>query len=111
MGYTEINFIENDQFCFNNFFKSFKEAIFSPKLILHDALKVSKIEVPRDVRNSKSKDMARSNENGLNIKQRQVPNVTGPGVSVLCWISAPVAMFYGNLPKFDDKVKIGNKVL
>ena len=32
------------------------------------------------------------------------------GVSVLCWLAAPVAMFYGNLPKFDNKVKIGNKV-
>ena len=32
------------------------------------------------------------------------------GVSVLCWLAAPVAMFYGNLPKFSNKVKIGNKV-
>ena len=32
------------------------------------------------------------------------------GVSVLCWLAAPVAMFYGNLPKFGNKVKIGNKV-
>ena len=31
------------------------------------------------------------------------------GVSVLCWLAVPVAMFYGNLPKF-NKVKIGNKV-
>ena len=41
----------------------------------------------------------------------QVPNGTGPGVvSVLCWLAAPVAIFYGNLQKFGDKVKIGNKV-
>ena len=32
------------------------------------------------------------------------------GVNVLCWLAAPVAMFYGNLPKFCNKVKIGNKV-
>ena len=32
------------------------------------------------------------------------------GVSVLCWLAAPVAMFYGNLPKLGNKVKIGNKV-
>ena len=32
------------------------------------------------------------------------------GVSVLCWLAAPVAMFYGNFPKFGNKVKIGNKV-
>ena len=28
------------------------------------------------------------------------------GVSVLCWLAAPVAMFYGNLPIFGNKVKI-----
>ena len=38
--------------------------------------------------------------------QDQVPG----GVSVLCWLAAPVAMFYGNLPRFGNKVKIGNKV-
>ena len=32
------------------------------------------------------------------------------GVSVLCWLAAPVAMFYVNLPKSGNKVKIGNKV-
>ena len=32
------------------------------------------------------------------------------GVSVLCWLAAPVAMFYGKPPKFGNKVKIGNKV-
>ena len=32
------------------------------------------------------------------------------GVSVLCWLAAPVAMFYGNLPKYGNKVKIGNKI-
>ena len=28
------------------------------------------------------------------------------GVSVHCWLAASVAMFYGNLPKFDIKFKI-----
>ena len=32
------------------------------------------------------------------------------GVSTLCWLSALVAMLYGNFPKFGNKVKIGNKV-
>ena len=32
------------------------------------------------------------------------------GVSVLCWLAAPVAMFFGNRPKFGIKVKTGNKV-
>ena len=31
--------------------------------------------------------------------------------SVRCWLAAPVAMFYGNLPNFVNKVKIGNKVM
>ena len=31
------------------------------------------------------------------------------GVSVLCWLAAPVAMFYGNLSIFGNEVKIGNK--
>ena len=34
------------------------------------------------------------------LEQMQVRNGTGPGpggVSVLCWLAAPVAMFYGNL--------------
>ena len=47
------------------------------------------------------------------LEQMQVPNGTGPGVrrsNILCWLAAPVAMFYGNLPKFGNKVKISNKV-
>ena len=32
------------------------------------------------------------------------------GVSVLCWLTTPYAMSYGNLPKFVNKVQIGNKV-
>ena len=32
------------------------------------------------------------------------------GVSVLCWLAAPVVMFYGSLPKFGNNVKIGNMV-
>ena len=41
--------------------------------------------------------------------QMEHDQVSG-GVSVLCWLAAPVGMFYGNLPKFGNKVKIGNKV-
>ena len=43
------------------------------------------------------------------LEQTGQDQVSG-GVSVLCWLAAPVAMFYGNLPKFGNKVKIGNKV-
>ena len=60
--------------------------------ITENCYSVSKKEVPRDVRNWKSENMTSS----LNI----VPNGTGPlteGVSVLCWLAAPVARFYGNL--------------
>ena len=32
------------------------------------------------------------------------------GVSVLCWLAAPVEMFFENLSKFGHKVKIGIKV-
>ena len=32
------------------------------------------------------------------------------GVSVLCWLATLVAMFYGNLPKFGNKIKILSKV-
>ena len=28
------------------------------------------------------------------------------GVSVLCWLVTPIAMFYGNLPKFSNNVKM-----
>ena len=31
------------------------------------------------------------------------------GVSILCWLAASVAIFYGNLQKYGNKVKIGNK--
>ena len=41
--------------------------------------------------------------------QMRQDQVSG-GVSVLCWLAAPVAMFYENLPKFGNKVKIGNNV-
>ena len=40
----------------------------------------SKIEVHRDVRNPKSRNITSSGENGLNIRTIQVPNGTGPGV-------------------------------
>ena len=32
------------------------------------------------------------------------------GVSVICWLAPPVAMFSGNLQKFGNKVEIGKKV-
>ena len=32
------------------------------------------------------------------------------GVSVLCWLAAPIVMFYGKLPKFENKVKISSKI-
>ena len=37
-------------------------------------------------------------------------NQVSGGVSALCWLAAPVAMFYVNLPKFGNKVEIGSKV-
>ena len=39
------------------------------------------------------------------LEQMQVPNWTGPGVSVPCWLAAPVAMFYGNLQNLVIKSK------
>ena len=33
-------------------------------------------------------------------------NQVSGGVSVLFWPAAPVAMFYGNLPKFGNKVNV-----
>ena len=47
------------------------------------------------------------------LEQMQVPNGTeqvSGGVSVHCWLAAPVSMFYGYLKNFGNKVKIGNKV-
>ena len=68
----------------------------------------NKIEVPRDDRNSKSENMTSSGENGLNIRENARPKMGQDqvfgGVSVLCWLSAPVSMFYGNLPKFSKSV-------
>ena len=32
------------------------------------------------------------------------------GVSVLCWLAEPVAMFYENFTEFCNKVKFGSKV-
>ena len=49
----------------------------------------------------RSVDMTSSGKNGLNIRTNTSPKrdrdqVSG-GVSVLCWLAAPVAMSYGNL--------------
>ena len=40
--------------------------------------------------------MTSSGKNGLNIRTNASPK-WDRGVSVLCWLAAPVAMFYGNL--------------
>ena len=37
-------------------------------------------------------------------------NQVSGGVSVSCWLAAPVAKFYGNLSKFGNKVRIDSKV-
>ena len=68
----------------------------------------SKIEVPRIVRNSKYENMTSTGENGLNIrtiKSQMGQNQVSGGVSILYWIAATVAMFYGNLPTFGNTVK------
>ena len=49
----------------------------------------------------RSVDMTSSGKNGLNIRTNASPKMgqdqVSGGVSVLCWLAAPVAMFYGNL--------------
>ena len=56
-------------------------------------------------------DMTSSGKNSLNIWAIASPKMgqdqVSGGVSVLSWLAAPIAMFYGNLPKFGNKVKIG----
>ena len=46
-----------------------------------------------------SVDMTSSGKNGLNIRTNASPrqDQMSGGVSVLCWLATPVAMFYGNL--------------
>ena len=72
-----------------------------PKLHKRSPYILSKIEVPRDVRNSKSENRTSSDENGLNIRTNASPKMgqdqVSGGVTVPCWLAAPVAMFYGNL--------------
>ena len=45
--------------------------------------------------------MTSSGKKGLNIRTNASPKMgqdqVSGGVSVLCWLAAPVAMFYGNL--------------
>ena len=45
--------------------------------------------------------MTSSGENGLNIRTNASPKMghyqVSGGVSVLCWLAEPVAMFYGNV--------------
>ena len=68
----------------------------------------SKIEIPRDVRNSRSENMTSSGENGFNknkCKSQIGQDRVSGGVSVFCWLAASVSMFYGKLPKFGNKVK------
>ena len=49
----------------------------------------------------RSVDMTSSGKNGLNIRTNASPQMgqdqVSGGVSVLCWLAATVAMFYGNL--------------
>ena len=49
----------------------------------------------------RSVDMTSSGKNGLNIRKKCKSQIgqdqVSGGVSVLCWLAAPVAMFYGNL--------------
>ena len=78
-------------------------------------VQTSKIEVPRDVRNSKSGNMTSSGKIVSTLEKMQVPNGTGPGVrsiKLLCWLAAPLVIVYGHvhLPKLRNKVKVGNKV-
>ena len=42
------------------------------------------------------------------LEKMHVQNGTVP--DVLCWLSAPVAIVYGNLSKFGNNVKVGNNV-
>ena len=53
--------------------------------------------------------MTSSGKNGLNIRtngksQMGQDQVSG-GVSVLCWLAAPVTMFYGNLKNLEIRSK------
>ena len=72
----------------------------------------SQIEVPRDIRNSKSQIMTSSGENGLNVRT-QVPNGIGQGVRRSkrpLLTSRTRCNVLWKPPKFGNKVKIGNKV-
>ena len=55
----------------------------------------------------KSGDKTSSGEIGLDIRTHASPKVgqdqVSGGVSVLCWHTAPVAMFYGNLVQLGKK--------
>ena len=64
-------------------------------LYLFTTSEVSKIEVPRDVRNSESGKKTSSGEIGINIRTHASPKVgldqVSGGVSVLCWHATPIA--------------------
>ena len=53
--------------------------------------------------------MTNSGKNGLNIRTNASPKMgqdqVSGGVSVLCWLAAPVAMFYGHLQNLVIKSK------
>ena len=77
-------------------------------------LSLSKIEVPRDVRNSKGPQTWQAQERTVpTLEQTQVPNGTGPGVR-RSKRPLPASRTRCNAPwkppKFGKKVKIGNKV-
>ena len=71
--------------------------------------RTSKIEVPKDVRSSKSGDMTCFGKTGLILKHLKVSNGTGPGVERVkhpLFASASFAklMFNGSLSEFGKKV-------
>ena len=61
----------------------------------------------------RSVDTTSSGKNGLNIRTNASPKMgqdqVSRGVSVLYWLAASIAMFYGNLPNLGNKVKIVNQ--
>ena len=73
-----------------------------------------KIEVPRDVRNSKVRIHDKLRKKMVStLEQKQVPHGTGPGVRRSkrpLLASRILCNFLWKPPKFGNKVKIGNKV-
>ena len=74
----------------------------------------SKIEVPRDAPKFKVQKHGKLRRNWSQhqnkFKSQMGQDQVSGEVCALCWLAAPIVMFYGNLPNFGNKVKIGNKV-